>query len=207
MSNATIPMDLRRVLDAPRGRRFSHTPHRPGTRPAPRTIPHQRHEPAPDRLPPLVSLGRTPRERALLAHMPDTPGLRRRLERGDLPEWMRVAAARRVEEPDRPQPLPWWHDQIPDRTPEPSPAPAPTPAPEPVREPEEEAEPFRPLSIPHPRREQAPPPPPPRRSDRPRRPASHRKPRRYRRIGHLITGYALAALAGATIQPLITLLS
>ena len=31
MSNATIPMDLRRVLDAPRGRRFNHTP----TDPAP----------------------------------------------------------------------------------------------------------------------------------------------------------------------------
>ncbi|WP_067602271.1 hypothetical protein [Nocardiopsis listeri] len=205
MSNATIPMDLRRVLDAPRGHRFNHTPHRAGTRPAPSTTPHQRHEPAPDRLPPLVSLGRTPRERALLAQMPDTPGLRRRLERGDLPEWMRLAAARRAEEPDRPQPLPWWHDQAPDRTPEPNPAPAPTPAPEPVREPEEETEPARPLSIPRPRREQAPPPPLPRRSDRPRRPASHRKPRR--RIGHLVTGYALAALAGAAAQPLITLLS
>ncbi|WP_067597596.1 hypothetical protein [Nocardiopsis listeri] len=195
MSNSTIPMDLRRVLDAPRGRRFNHTPHRPGTRPAPRDTPNQRHEPAPDRLPPLVSLGRTPRERALLAHMPDTPGLRRRLERGDLPEWMRLAAARRAEELDRPQPLPWWHDQVPDRT----------PTPEPAREPTEEAEPARPLPIPRPRREQAPPPPLPRRSDRPRRPASHRKPRR--RIGHLITGYALAAIAGAAAQPLITLLS
>ncbi|WP_200815929.1 hypothetical protein, partial [Nocardiopsis sp. JB363] len=64
-----------------------------------------------------------------------------------------------------------------------------------------------PLPIPRPRREYVPPPPPlPRRSDHPRRPASHRKPRR-RRIGHLITGYALAALAGAMAQPLVTLLS
>ena len=205
MSNATIPMDLRRVLDAPRGRRFSHTPHRPAIRPAPRPAPHPPVEAAPattpDPLPPLVSLGRTPRERALLAHMPDTPGLRRRLERGDLPEWMRLAAARRAEEPDRPRPLPWWHDQVPDR----APTPMPTPAPEPARGPEKEVEPVRPLPIPHPRREQAPPPPLPHRSDRPRRPASHRKPRR--RIGHLITGYALAALAGAAAQPLITLLS
>ncbi|MEU3310589.1 hypothetical protein ACWGSK_07980 [Nocardiopsis sp. NPDC055551] len=196
MSNATIPMDLRRVLDAPRGRRFSHTPHRPGSRPATTSAPRpapidtpQSNETGPTSLPPLVSLGRTPRERALLAHMPDTPGLRRRLERGDLPEWMRIAATRRAEEPDRPQPLPWWHDQVPDRA----------PAPDPDREP------AHPLPIPRPRREQVPPPPLPRRSDRPHRPASHRKPRR--RIGHLLTGYALAALAGAMAQPLITLLS
>ena len=205
MSTETIPTDLRRVLDAPRGHRFSHTPHRPGTRPTPRPTPHlAQHTPtetAPDPLPPLVSLGRTPRERALLAHMPDTPGLRRRLERGDLPEWMRLAAARRTEEPDRPQQPPWWHDQVPDRTPIPEPA----REPDDDIEPAEEAEPARPLPIPHPRREHVPPPPLPRRSDHPRRPAGHRKPRR--RIGHLITGYALAAIAGAAVQPLIILLS
>ena len=200
MSNATIPMDLRRVLDAPRGHRFSHTPHRTGTRPTPRPAPRPMAKPGPEPLPPLVSLGRTPRERALLAHMPDTPGLRRRLERGDLPEWMRVAA-RRTEEPDRPRPLPWWHDQVPDRTP----TPEPDREPDQDTEPAEEAEPAHPLPIPHPRREHAPPPPLPRRSDHPRRPASHRKPRR--RIGHLITGYAMAAIAGAAAQPLITLLS
>lgn len=127
--------------------------------------------------------------------MPDTPGLRRRLERGDLPEWMRIAAARRAEEPDRPQKLPWWHDQIPDPTPEP----APTPVPEPAHEPD------HPLPIPRPRREQVPRPPLPRRSDRPRRPAAHRKPRR--RIGPLLAGYASAAMAGAAAQPLLTLLT
>ncbi|MGW8439415.1 hypothetical protein ACWGKS_30130, partial [Nocardiopsis sp. NPDC055879] len=180
MSNATIPMDLRRVLDAPRGRRFNHTPHRPGTRPTLTDTPHQRNETGPASLPPLVSLGRTPRERALLAQMPDTPGLRRRLERGDLPEWMRVAATRRAEEPERPQQLPWWHDQVPDPEPLPGPKPTPTltftptPVPEPAREPAEEAEPARPLPIPRPRREYVPPPPLPRRSDRPRRPTSHR---------------------------------
>ena len=55
------------------------------------------------------------------------------------------------------------------------------------------------------RTEQEPRPPLPRRSDHPRRPASHRKPRR--RIGPLLTGYALATLAGAMTHPLLTLLS
>ena len=183
MSTQTLPMDLRRVLDAPRGRRFSHTPHRPGARPAARLGPRPSTSKAPESLPPLVSLGRTPRERELLAQMPDAPGLRRRLERGDLPEWMRVAAARRAEEPAR--------------TPEPSPSPVPVP--KPARAPDEDVEPAGPLPIPRPRRERA---PLPRRSDRPRRPASHRKPRR--RIGHLITGYVLA---GAAAQSLITFLS
>lgn len=182
MSTQTLPMDLRRVLDAPRGRRFSHTPHRPGTRPTPRPVAEGVLE-AP---PPLVSLGRTPREREVLAQMPDTPGLRRRLERGDLPERMRLAAARRAEEPAR----------------IPEPSPSPVPVPKPARTPDEDTGPYSPLPIPRPRRERVPPPPLPRRSDRPRRPAAHRKPRR--RIGPLLPGYALA---GAAAQPLITFLS
>ncbi|MEU3309076.1 hypothetical protein [Nocardiopsis sp. NPDC006832] len=190
MSNATIPMDLRRVLDAPRGRRFSHTPHRPGTRPSPRPSSGATADP----LPPLVSLGRTPRERELLAQMPDTPGLRRRIERGDLPERIRRAAS---------EGSCWRQDQRPDHTAQPEPEP--NPAPKPAHEPDEDVEFDRPLPIPRPRREYVPPPPLPRRSDRPRRPTSHRRPRR--RIGHLITGYALAALAGALAQPLITFLS
>ena len=199
MSNETIPMDLRRVLEAPRGRRFSHTPHQVGVRPAPRTTPHTMTQTGSEPVPSLVSLGRTPRERELLAQMPDTPGLRRRLTHGDLPEWMRVAAQRRARETHRSQPLPWWHDQIPDRIPEPNPTP--TPAPEPAREPAEETEPARPLPIPCPRREQVPPPWLPRRPDRPHRPVSHRKPRR--KIGSLLVGYALAAVAGAVAQPLV----
>lgn len=181
MSTETMPMDLRRVLDAPRGRRFSRPPGRPGTRPPISAVP----EP----LPPLVSLGRTPRERELLAQMPDTPRLRHRFAHGDLPEWMRKRT---------PQESCWRQDRVPDRTPEP----------EPARDPGEDARPDRPESIPRPRREHVPPPPPPpplpRRSDRPRRPASHRKPRR--RIGHLVIGYALAAAAGAVGQHLVALL-
>lgn len=191
MSNATIPMDLRRVLDAPRGHRFSRTPNRPGTRPAVGQV----IEAVPEPLPPLVSLGRTPRERELLAQMPDTPRLRHRFTHGDLPEWMRVAAARRASEPSEPPESCWRQNHEPKRTPRPTPA----------RKLGEEAEPARPLPIPRPRREQAPRPPLPRRSDLPRRPASHRKPRR--RIGHLITGYALAAIAGAMGQHLVAFLS
>lgn len=213
MSDPTLSMDLRRVLDAPPGHRFSHTPHRtgtrPGSRPTPRPASHPSTSTRTEPLRPLVSLGRTPRERELLAQMPDTPGLRRRLERGDLPDWMRIAAARRTEEPDRPQKLPWWHDQIPDPTPQPAPKPtpkpAPTPVPEPSRSPDQDTEPARPLPIPHPRREQVPRPPLPRRSDRPRRPAAHRKPRH--RIAPLVASYALAALTGAMAQPLLTLLT
>ncbi|KOX11254.1 hypothetical protein [Nocardiopsis sp. NRRL B-16309] len=123
--------------------------------------------------------------------MPDTPGLRRRFAHGDLPEWMRRAES---SESCRRQ------DDVPDHTPEPKPASAPQPA----REPAEDADPERPVSIPRPRREHAPPPPLPRRSDRPRRPAGHRKPRR--RIGLLVTGYALAVTAGAVGQNLVALL-
>lgn len=183
MSTATIPMDLRRVLDAPRGHRFSRTPHRPGLRPGARLTPG----PVPEPLPPLVSLGRTPRERELLAQMPDTPGLRRRMELGDLPEWMRRSTA---------SGSCWRQDRAPD--------PTPVPAPEPARTPDEDTLPSRSLPVPHPRRERAPLPPLPRRSDRPRRPAGHRKPRR--RVGHLLTGYALAAMTGAVGQHLIALL-
>ena len=189
MSTQTLAMDLRRVLDAPRGHRFSRTPHRPGTRPGSHPTPG----PVPEPLPPLVSLGRTPRERALLAQMPDTPGLRRRMERGDLPEWMLRSTA---------SDSCWRQALDPDRVPEPIPSPAPDP--EPARTPGEDTRPSRPLPVPHPRREQVPLPPLPRRSDRPRRPASHRKPRR--RVGPLVAGYALAILTGAVSHHLLALL-
>ncbi|GAA1105561.1 hypothetical protein [Nocardiopsis metallicus] len=187
MSTETMPLDLRRVLDAPRGRRFSRPVLRPGIRPEV----HSSGGRAPESLPPLVSLGRTPRERELLARMPDTPGLRRRFAEGDPPAWLRGAESAESC---------WRQDDVSDRTPAPEPAPAPQPA----REPAEEAEPKRPVSIPRPRREQVPRPPLPRRSDRPRRPASHRKPRR--RTGLLLTGYALAVTAGAMGQHLLALL-
>ncbi|GAA1456370.1 hypothetical protein NE857_32995 [Nocardiopsis exhalans] len=181
MSTETVPLDLRRVLDAPRGRRFSRPILRPGIRPEV----HSSGGRVPESLPPLVSLGRTPREREILARMPDTPGLRRRFAQGDPPAWLRRAEASESC---------WRQDDVPDRT----------PAPKPAREPAEEAEPERPVSIPRPRRERVPPPPLPRRSDRPRRPAGHRKPRR--RIDLLLTGYALAVTAGAMGQNLVALL-
>lgn len=181
MSTEAMPLDLRRVLDAPRGRRFSRPVLRPGIRPEV----HSSGGRAPESLPPLVSLGRTPRERELLARMPDTPGLRRRFAQGDPPAWMRRAESAESY---------WRQDDVPERTP------APKPAPEPAKE----AEPERPVSTPRPRRERVPLPPLPRRSDRPRRPASHRKPRR--RTGLLLTGYALAVTAGAMGQHLVALL-
>lgn len=155
--------DMRRVLNAPRGRRFSRPVHtaRPSNPPAP----------------PLAALGRTPRERALLAHMPDTPRLRHRLTHGDLPLWMVESETPSPRPPTKPDP---------DR--DPRPGDGPTPASEPVR-------------VPRPRRER---PPLPRRSSRPRRPASHRRPRR--RVGWVLAGYALAATAGTLVQPLIGLL-
>ncbi len=186
MTAETMPLDLRRVLDAPRGRRFSRPALRPGIRPEVRSSGGR----APEPLPSLSSLGRTPRERELLARMPDTPGLRRRFAQGDPPAWVRRAESAESC---------WRQDDVPDR----APAPKPAPAPQPAREPAKPAGPERPVSIPRPRREQVPRPPLPRRSDRPRRPAAHRKPRR--RIGHLVIGYALAATAGAMGQHLLAL--
>lgn len=218
MSDPTLSMDLRRVLDAPRGRRFSHTPHRPGTRPGtrptPRPTPHPSTSARPDPLPPLVSLGRTPREREILAQMPDTPGLRRRFLQGDLPAWMGMPRPANSHQHQQqggggdqgqdpkpfPPPRPTWepvHDS--------EEGPGPTPTPKPSRSPDQDTEPAHPLPIPRPRREQVPRPPLPRRPNRHRRSAAHRKPRR--KLGPLLTGYALAALAGAAAQPLLALLT
>ncbi|MFD3687887.1 hypothetical protein ACFWTE_24085 [Nocardiopsis sp. NPDC058631] len=182
MSTSTLAPGMRRVLDAPRGRRFSRPAARPAVRPTPSPTPPSR--PAP--LPPLASLGRTPRERELLAQMPDTPRLRYRFTHGDLPPWMNVP---------RPQ------DPRPDVAPalDPVPRPAPRPRPEPGDGPRPALVP-----IPRPRRERTPLPPLPRRSDRPRRPASHRRPRR--RVGWTAACYALASGAGALAHHLTGLL-
>ena len=171
-STATLSPDMRRVLDAPRGQRFSRPSLPRGTRPRPRPAPGP---------PPLVSLGRTPRERELLAQMPDTPRLRHRFAHGDLPAWMVAAKARKPQPPGGPRP-------------ERRPTSEPGDGPRPVSPP-----------IPRPRRERTPPPPLPRRSDRPRRPASHRKPRGHR-LGWVLTGHALAVTAGALAQHLTGLL-
>ncbi len=186
-----LSSDMRRVLDAPRGQRFG----RPGARTADRTA----KRPAPAPPPPLVSLGRTPRERELLARMPDTPRLRYRLTHGDVPAWMIESESRKsrphgASAPDpepRPRPRPRPRPG-PERGPAPRPAPGDGPGPEP-------------LPVPRPRRERTPPPPLPRRSDRPRRTASHRKPRR--RLGWTVAGYALATAAGALAHHLTGLLA
>ncbi|WP_444961715.1 hypothetical protein [Nocardiopsis sp. M1B1] len=180
-----LSSDMRRVLDAPRGQRFG----RPGARAADRTA----KRPAPVPSPPLVSLGRTPRERELLARMPDTPRLRYRLTHGDVPAWMIESESRK----SRPREA---------SSPDPEPRPRPRPRPGPERGPAPGDGPGpEPLPVPRPRRERTPPPPLPRRSDRPRRTASHRKPRR--RLGWTVAGYALATAAGALAHHLAQLLA
>lgn len=210
---ATTTAELRRVFDAPRGRRFA----RPGARTAAQSASQSDRtgvRPAASRLAsrpasqpgyrpsgssanptatapeaqspqaarrghiPLVCLGRTPRERALLAQMPDDPRVRRRLIHGELPAWMDNVTfeAEPVEPPDL----------------RPRKAPAPGPG---------DGPPSEPARIPRPRREQKPTPPLPRRSGRrrsdwPPRPASHRKPRK-RRTGLTLAGYVLASAFGA----------
>ncbi|MFW6638533.1 hypothetical protein ACOALZ_00670 [Nocardiopsis algeriensis] len=212
---ATTTAELRRVFDAPRGRRFARPgartaarpaaqPDRTGTRPAASrlasrpasqpcyrpsgrpttrtaTVPGARPKTARDPLPPLASLGRTPRERALLAQMPDDPRVCRRLTQGELPAWMDNVIPK-AEPPEPPEPS--------------EPRPCKTPVPEPGDGPRPE-----PARIPRPRREYRPPLPLPRRSGRrrstwPPRPASHRKPCK-RRAGPLLVGYALTTTLGA----------
>ncbi|WP_435108774.1 hypothetical protein [Nocardiopsis synnemataformans] len=189
---------MRRVLDAPRGQRFSRPTLRPGIRPTTNRPPASP--------PPLTSLGRTPRERALLAQMPDTPRLRYRLTHGDVPAWMMASDARDPRPRERPAPVS-DPGSVPGRKPAPAPKPVPNrkpaPAPKPTPAPGDGPRP-KPLPIPRPRRERTPPPPLPRRSDRPRRPASHRRPRR--RAGWTVTCYALAASAGALAHHLTQLL-
>ncbi|GAB3732405.1 hypothetical protein [Nocardiopsis nanhaiensis] len=84
MTTTAIEPGMRRVLDRPRGSRFRP----PGTVTAPPT------ESTPSPPPPtpsaarFASLGRTPRERAMLAQMRGNPRVEHRLRYGTLPEWM-----------------------------------------------------------------------------------------------------------------------
>ncbi|WAE73323.1 hypothetical protein OUQ99_29975 [Streptomonospora nanhaiensis] len=101
--------------------------------------------------PPLASLGRTPRERAILAQMGENPRVRYSLVHGAVPPWMDLAIA--AQEAGRPS--------------------LPAGEPAPPRVPASRAG----------------------TSSLPRRPASHRKPRR--RIGWAVASHGLAVLAGA----------
>jgi hypothetical protein len=125
------------------------------------------------------------REERLLAQMRDNPRVAYRLKHGQLPYWMRVQYARTAErdaqgpgEPDRP-----------DRSRKPSPAPSRPPervVPRPRPAPDDGPFPPRPKRSPLPRR-------------RSQRPHSHRRPRGF---GWRLTGYGLAALAGALVHHL-----
>lgn len=81
MTTTAIEPGMRRVLDRPRGSRFRH----PGTVTGP---PAASPQPAAQPAPPFASLGRTPRERAMLAQMRGNPRVEHRLRYGTLPEWM-----------------------------------------------------------------------------------------------------------------------
>ena len=84
MTTAAIEPGMRRVLDRPRGSRFK----RPGTVTAPLGAPAQlAARPATPAAAPFASLGRTPRERAMLAQMRGNPCVEHRLRYGTLPEW------------------------------------------------------------------------------------------------------------------------
>ncbi|NYH50440.1 hypothetical protein HNR06_000029 [Nocardiopsis arvandica] len=113
------------------------------------------------------------REQRLLIRMEGNPRVAHRMEHGELPAWMHVHAAR-VAERDSPTPEgPRKPSTTPDRPQAPTvPRPRSAPDDSPIR--------HRPERPPLPRR--------------PRRPHSHRKPRRF---GWRLTGYTLAALAGA----------
>ncbi|GAB3699813.1 hypothetical protein [Nocardiopsis oceani] len=118
------------------------------------------------------------REQRLLAQMADNPRVAHRQAHGTLPAWMHTHAARLAERDNQP-----FKEQ---RRPPPPPQPPPVP---PVPPPRPAPDDGPPLPRPRPVR-----PPLPRRI---RRPASHRKPRRLGRAAWRLTGYTLAALAGA----------
>lgn len=123
---------------------------------------------------------RTPtRQELVLAQMRGNPRIEHRLRRGELPEWMRVASRRG---PWRPEP----GSAVPSV---PRPRTAPDDAPTPGQRPPPRPRPTRPPLRRGPRWSDD-----PSHLDYPRRPASHRKPRR--RTGWALAGYALAATAG-----------
>ena len=176
MSPGPATAELRAVLGAPRGRRFS----RPGTSTRPMATPCSESEPSDSAF--------KAREQHILAHMVGNPRVAHRQAHGVLPHWMHLQATRIVER-ERQAHADSAHSEHLER-PEGPWKPSPTPD-------------HRPLPIiprPRPAPDDGPPPPRPPRPPlprRPRRPHSHRKPRRRSRVAWHLFGHTLAALAGA----------
>ena len=171
MSPGPVTGELRAVLDAPRGRRFS----RPGTAARLMATPPggfggggSGFGDSASSTPASSTSAFRARERRLLAQMADNPRVAHRQAHGVLPAWVYEHATRLAERDGRP---------LPERPADAPPIPRPRPAPD-----------------------DGPPPPRPRpaRPPLPKRPRSHRKPRRRRRSRpwwHLL-GYTLATLTG-----------
>ncbi|MGW8526292.1 hypothetical protein [Nocardiopsis sp. NPDC055824] len=117
-----------------------------------------------------VSTGHSAREQQLLAQVRDNPRVTYRLEHGVLPAWMEIQDARLAQRPAVPAPSPE------------RPAVLSVPRPRPA------SDDGPPSPVPAPRRT---------RSSLPRRPHSHRKPRRRARAAWRLTAYTLAAAVGA----------
>ncbi|GAA1439975.1 hypothetical protein [Nocardiopsis tropica] len=119
---------------------------------------------------PAAPTGRSAREQRLLAQMRDNPRVAYRLEHGVLPAWMEIQDARLAQRPSAIAPSPS------------RPAVLSVPCPRPA------SDDGPPSPVPAPRRT---------RSSLPRRPHSHRKPRRRARAAWRLTAYTLAAAVGA----------
>lgn len=187
MSPESATGELRAVLDAPRGRRFS----RPGLSNRPMAAPPSDSESSHSG---FSKVQFKAREQRLLAQMKDNPRVAHRQTHGVLPQWVYAHVARIDEReherrihpasdhPERPE-VPW----------KPAPPPTPRHRPRPT------------VPRPRPAPDDGPPPPRPPRPPlprRPRRPHSHRKPRRSRAGWHLCV-YTLAALIGAVAHRLV----
>ncbi|MEU0241872.1 hypothetical protein ABZ234_29670 [Nocardiopsis sp. NPDC006198] len=123
--------------------------------------------------------GRSAREQRLLAQMRDNPRVAYRLEHGVLPAWMEIQNARLAQRPSATAPSPS------------RPAVLSVPRPRPA------SDDGPPSPVPAPRRTRPP---------LPRRPHSHRKPRRRARATWRLTAYTLAAAAGALAHHLSALI-
>ena len=181
MSPESATGELRAVLDAPRGRRFS----RPGLSNRPMAAP-------------LDDSDFRVREQRLLAQMADNPRVIHRQTHGVLPQWVYEHVAR-IEEREHERRIhpASDHPEHPERPWKPAPSPAPHHRPRPT------------VPRPRPAPDDGPPPPRPPRPPlprRPRRPHSHRKPRRRLRAAWHLCGYTLAALAGTVAHHLTPLL-
>ncbi|WAE75503.1 hypothetical protein OUQ99_10670 [Streptomonospora nanhaiensis] len=128
---------------------------------------------------PAATTGHSAREQRLLAQMRDNPRVAYRLEHGVLPAWMEIQDARLAQRPAVPAPPPS------------RPAVLSVPRPRPA------SDDGPPSPVPAPRRTRPP---------LPRRPHSHRKPRRRARAAWRLTAYTLDAAVGALAYHLSTLI-